>query len=60
MSPVRKGFNRAGSSGVERLEEVKGSGSVGGDEEVKIDLNDELGSLLDFLNAWRRLSWGSP
>ena len=51
MSTTRIGFDRAGSSGVEPPKEVKGFGPVGGDEEVKIDLDDEPGSLLESLNA---------
>jgi len=53
MSPARIGFDKVGTSSEEPPEEVKGSGAGGGDKEVKIDLNDELGSLLDSLNTWR-------
>ena len=38
---------------MEPPDEVEGSGLVGGDEEVKIDLDDEPGSLLDSLNDRR-------
>ena len=51
MSPIPIGFERAGTSREEMPEEVKGSGPLGGDEEVKIDLDDEPKSLLDSLNA---------
>ena len=53
MSSALIGLNEVGFSGEEPPEEVKGSGPGGGDKEVKIDLNDEPGSLLDSLNAWR-------
>ena len=49
--PYYIGFDRAGASGQEPPEEVKGSGPIGGYEKVKIDLDDEPGSLLDSLNA---------
>ena len=51
MSPTSIGFDDA--SGEEPPEEVKSSGPVVGDEEVKIDLDNEAESLLDSLNAWR-------
>ena len=40
-----------GSSEVKLSEELKGFNSKGGDEKVEMDLNNEPGSLLDFLNA---------
>ena len=51
MSSSRIGFDGAGSSGVELPKEAEDSDSVGGDEEVEIDLNDKPGSLLDSLNT---------
>ena len=53
MSPTHVGCDGAGASEEVLLEEVKDSGPVGGDEKVKIDLDDEPGSLLNSLNAWR-------
>ena len=53
MSSACIGFDGAGSSGVELPEEVEDSDPVRGDEEVKIYLDKEPGSFLDFLNAWR-------
>ena len=53
MFPTRIGFDGAGASGEELPEEVKGSGPVGGGEEVEINMDDEHGSLLDSLNVWR-------
>ena len=57
MSPARIGFDEVGASGEESPKEVKGSGPLGRDKEVKIDLDDDFGSLLDFLNAWREKSY---
>ena len=53
MSFAYIGFDEIGGSGEEPPEEVKGFGPVGGDKEVKIDMDNEPESLLDFLNAWR-------
>ena len=52
MSPNRIGFDRAGSSGQEPQEEVKGSGPVEGDDKVEINLDDEPGTFVRLLNAW--------
>ena len=38
--------------GEESPEEIKGSGLRRRETEVEIDLDDEYGSLLGFLNAW--------
>ena len=43
----------AASSGVKFSEEAEGSAPEGRDAWVEIDLDDEPGSLLDFLNVWR-------
>jgi len=41
ISPACIGFDEVGALKEDSPEEVKGSGPVGGDKEVKIDLNDE-------------------
>ena len=51
--------DRAGSSGVKLSKEPKGFDPEGGDEGVEINLDDELESLLDFLNAWRKVAASS-
>jgi len=51
MSPTRISLDEVGALGEEPPEEVKGSGPVGGDKEVEIDMDDKPGSLLDSLNA---------
>jgi len=51
MSPTCISFDGDGSSWVEPQEKVVGSDPVGGNEEVKIDLDDEPGSLLNSLNT---------
>jgi len=53
MSPARIGFDKVGSSEEKPPEEIKGSGLVGGDKELEIDLDGEPRSLLDSLNAWQ-------
>ena len=45
----------AGSFRVRLSEEAEGFDPDGGDKGVEVDLDDEHGSLLDFLNAWRKV-----
>ena len=45
MSPTRIGFDGTSALGEEPSVEVKGFGSMEGDEEVEIDLDDESESL---------------
>ena len=48
------------ASGEEPPEEVKVSGTMGGDKEMGIDLDDKPELLLDSLNAWwEKVAWGS-
>jgi len=49
----------AGSSRVRLSEEAEVFDPEGGDEKVEVDLDDEPGSLLDFLNAWRKVAASS-
>ena len=51
-SPACIGFKEVCASGEEPPEEIKGSEPGRRETEVKIDLDDESGSLLDFLNSW--------
>jgi len=44
-----------GSFRVRLSEEPKGFDPEGGDEGVKVDLGNGPESLLDFLNAWRKV-----
>ena len=58
MSRICPGFAKVGLSSVRCLEESRmrpeSSEPKDGDEEMELDLDDEPGALLDFLNAHRR------
>ena len=51
-SPSCIGFEEVRASGEELPGEIRGSRPQRREVEVEIDLDDELGSLLDSLNAW--------